>query len=246
MKEISSLEKLHAAFETFLGDEKIEDGWPAALVRINRALERIFDFSGLRYAFAVTSGSLRQFCEVEIQRELRSDIALAECLGLDIPDRTERAVIQDAPGHTELELGRHRQDVHHHLKRAVANQTDRRPVWVNQPRHRKRRCRKTHTVKARWYDGGARLVDLEIWKSSAHALREHTDIDGHRGMTRKSVANFADHPDRMKPPRVRGHHLADLGFQRSSLPCQVVGTRVRICIVPPAGNAGLIQLGQQI
>ena len=131
MKEISSLEKLHAAFETFLGDDKIEHGWPAALVRVHRALERIFDFSGLRYAFAVTSGGLRQFCEVEIQRELRSDIAPAEGLGLDIPDRTERAVIQDASGHTEIEFGRHRQDIHDHLKRAVTDQTDRRPVRVN-------------------------------------------------------------------------------------------------------------------
>src|ERR1700684_1704209 len=101
MKALSSCKKLHAAFETFLGYDEIEHGRPAGTVGRHRASERGLDLIRIGDAFAVATGRCSEPGEIEIEREFGCDVASVESLGLGVPDRAQRAVIEDAPGHSK-------------------------------------------------------------------------------------------------------------------------------------------------
>ncbi len=138
MKALSSCKKLHAAFETFFSHHEIEHGRPAGTIGRDRASERGLDVMRIGDALAVTAGRPGEPCEIEIERELGCDVASVEGVSLGVPDRAERAIIEDAPGHAEIEFGSNRQNVHYHLKRTVTDQANRRTIRIDEASDRKR------------------------------------------------------------------------------------------------------------
>jgi transposase len=95
---------------------EVEHCRPAGTVGRNRASESGLDVMRIGDALAVTTRRPGEPGEIEIERELGCNVASVEGLCLGVPDRTERAVVEDAPGHTEIEFGSNRQNVHYHLE----------------------------------------------------------------------------------------------------------------------------------
>jgi len=133
-------------------DDEIEHRRHALFIGGEGARDGAVDVRRIGHLLAVAAARLGDLGELRLHAEIGIDDAVSQREFLDVADRAERAVVEYAPGDAKLVLGRHRQHVHHHLERAVADEADGRPVGIDLARHRQSRAGKAHAVEARRQD----------------------------------------------------------------------------------------------
>ena len=109
----------------------------------------------IRDLLAIASACLRDLAEVRLHLEIGVYDPVAHAEFLNVADRAECAIVEYAPGDAKPIFGGHWQDMQHHLKGAVADESDRWPIGINLPRDRKSRAGEAHAVEARWHDQAA-------------------------------------------------------------------------------------------
>src|SRR5216683_1393092 len=202
---------------------EVEHRGRALCVGRKRTGEGRLDVGCVGDRLAVAAAGLGELREVRLKLELGRQVALFHPVFLQVADRAEGLVVEDAPGHGQVILGSGRQHRHDHLERAVPDEAQRRAIRVDDLRRGGGGGGEAHAVEAGRRDEGARLEDPEEREGAGDVLGQAADVDGDRGLPWEHGAGGADDAERAERGLVPfqrlvclrvdpGHALDDLAY----------------------------------